>query len=286
VLTLSLIDDPFLCVLATAAALAGVAYLLFPTGASGITQSSQLFAINLRYAVPALTLGLMLVPILVSLRMPQLTPWVGPPLVIIAVAAQLEPNLWPTQTVRHIAFLAVTLAVLATAIAIAIATRGHPLPRPRLAIVISATAVGLVVIAAAGFALQRHYFRERYRIGDASNPGLGGIYGWAQTISHARVALYGTVEQYPFYGATDSNRVTYLGRHTTDGGFAPIDSCPAWQRALQIGNYRYVVLTPGPTAPIPITWTTQDPDLKPILHPTTGEWVFEMTGTSPGVHCG
>jgi hypothetical protein len=284
VLALTLIDDPFLRVLAAAAALSGITYLLFPTGATAIAQSSQLFAVNLRYAVPAITLGLMLVPILVRLRAPRLTVWVAPPLVIIAVAAQLEPNLWPTQTARHIAFLAVSLIVLGAVTATALRARQQPRPRP--AILISAGAVLLVGIAAAGFVVQRHYFRERYRIGDASNPGLGAIYGWAQTISHARVALYGTVEQYPLYGAMDSNRVTYLGQTTTDGGFVAIDSCPAWQRALQLGHYQYVVLTPGPTTPIPITWTTHDPDLKPILHPTTGEWVFEITGASPGVHCG
>jgi hypothetical protein len=284
VLALVVINDPFLRVLAVAAALSGIAYLLFPTGATAITQSSQLFAINLRYAAPALTLGLMLVPILVRLRMPQFTAWVGPVLVIISVAAQLEPNLWPTQTARHIAFLAVTLIVLGSVIATALRVRQPARPRP--ATLIGATAVLVVGIVAAGFVVQRHYFRERYRIGDASNPGLGAIYGWAQTISHARVALYGSVEQYPLYGATDSNHVTYLGQHTTDGGFVPINSCRAWQRALQTGEYQYVVLAPAPTTAIPITWTTQDPDLKPILHPTPGEWVFEATGTSSGIHCG
>ncbi len=283
VLTLILIDDRFLRVLAVAAALAGITYLLFPTGADAIAQSSQLFAVNLRYAVPALTLGLMLAPILVRLHAPRLVAWVGPVLVIGAVAAQLEPNLWPTQKARHVAFLAATLAVLAFATATATRTRRLPRPKPGMLAVL--VAVMVVIVAGVGFVAQRHYFRQRYRVGDATAPGLGTIYGWAQTIAHAKIALYGTVEQYPLYGATASNRVAYLGRNTPNGGFAPIDSCSAWQRALRLGGYRYLVLTPGPTASIAVAWTAQDSDLKPILHPTPDAWVFEITGKSPQVRC-
>ena len=284
VLTLTLIEDRFLRVLAIAAAVAGITYLLFPTGAYAIAQSSQLFAVNLRYAVPALTLGLMLAPILARLRAPRLVAWVGPVLVIAALAAQLEPNLWPTQKARHVAFLAATLAVLASATATA--ARARRLPRPKPGVLAAVAAVMVVVVAGGGFVAQRHYFRERYRVGDATAPGLGTIYAWAQTIAHARIALYGTVEQYPLYGATASNRVTYLGRNTQNGGFAPIDSCPAWQRALRLGGYRYLVLTPGPTGSIAVAWSAQDPDLKPILHPTPDVWVFEITAKSPQVHCG
>jgi hypothetical protein len=284
VLTLTLIDDRFLRVLAIAAALAGITYLLFPTGAYAIAQSSELFAVNLRYAVPALTLGLMLAPILVRLRAPRFVAWLGPVLVIATVAAQLEPNLWPTQKARHIAFLAATLAVLVSAAATA--ARVQRLPRLKPGLLAVAVSVIAVLVAGVGFVAQRHYFRERYRVGDATAPGLGPIYGWAQTIAHAKIALYGTVEQYPLYGAMASNRVTYLGRNTQNGGFAPIDSCPAWQRALRLGGYRYLVLTPGPTASIPVAWTAQDRDLKPILHPTPDEWVFEITGKSPQVRCG
>jgi hypothetical protein len=44
------------------------------------------------------------------------------------------------------------------------------------------------------------------------------------------------------------------------------------------GRYRYVVLTPAPTAPIPLAWTQSDAAARLILHPTTDDFVFEMVG--------
>jgi len=45
---------------------------------------------------------------------------------------------------------------------------------------------------------------------------------------------------------------------------------------LRSGRYRYLVLTPAPTAAIPLAWSRQDPSLKPILHPAADDWVFEI----------
>ena len=279
VLTLWLLDDRVLRLIAITAALAGITYLVFPTGASAIAQSSQLFAINLRYVMPALTLGLLLVPILISLRAPRRTLWVAPSALLIAVTAQLEPNLWPTQTARHIVFGVITLAVLAGAVTLAI--RRHELPRLTPVTLTAGVAASAVLLVAAGFLIQRHYFHLRYRVADSSSPGMGAIYAWAQSVSGSRIALYGTVEQYPLYGTEDNNRLTYLGRNTDNGGYQPISSCAGWQRALRVGDYQYLVLTPGPTGSPPMTWTTRDARLKPILHPAAGEWVFQI---QPGGH--
>jgi hypothetical protein len=146
----------------------------------------------------------------------------------------------------------------------------------------------LVTVAAAGYAIQRHYFDRRYVLGDHGNadPGIGAIYRWAQRVSHVRIALYGTVEQYPLYGARDSNTVEYLGEASGDGGFRPISSCRRWRSALRAGDYRYVVLTPGPTAAVPLTWTAGDPALRVVLHPSTADFVFQVLGRPHVALCG
>ena len=37
---------------------------------------------------------------------------------------------------------------------------------------------------------------------------------------------------------------------------------------------RYLVLTPAPTATIPLAWSEQDRDLTLLMHPSPGDWVF------------
>jgi hypothetical protein len=136
-----------------------------------------------------------------------------------------------------------------------------------------AIAAALLVVVA-GEAVQHHYFARRY-LAQASG-GLGAIDRWAQTIAHARIALYGTVEQYPLYGATDTNVVEYLGQPTAHGGYEPITTCQRWQSTLTAGHYQYLVLTPAPTAAIPLTWSTSDPKLTPLLHTAPDDWVFRI----------
>jgi hypothetical protein len=263
--------------LALTAGLAGVSYLFLPTGASAIEQGATLFAVNLRYATPALALGLIIVPILLRLLAPSALGVLGPTLAALIAITQLEHSLWPTQTARHLAFL-VGVAALAACL---LGARHVRVPR-RLVLVAGALGLALASFAAA-FVVQRHYFNRRYLVGDSGDPGLGVLYGWAQHVADARVALYGTVQQYPLYGARDTNRVDYLGQPVSGGGFRPLASCRTWRRTVDRGHYRYLVLTPAPTTAIPLAWTAGDPAARLVLHPAPQDYVFELTGRlSPG----
>jgi hypothetical protein len=263
-------------VIAITAAVTGISYLFLPTGASAIEQGTTLFQVNLRYATPALALGIMLVPIALRLRAPRVLGVLGPVLVAMLVEAQFEHSLWPSQPARHLVFL-LAAAVVAAAIFYA-----RAIPRQSRPILVVA-ALGLLLAAgAATFVIQRHYFDHRYLTGDKTEPVLGAIYGWAQGVAHARIALYGNVQQYPLYGARDTNEVDYLGTQTGDG-FRPITTCQSWRTIINEGHYRYVVLTPAPTAPVPIAWTQTDPAAHLLLRPATDAYVFEVTGElSPG----
>jgi hypothetical protein len=274
------VSNPVVRVLAITAAMTGIAYLFLPTGASTIEQGSSLFEVNLRYVTPALALGIMLVPILLRLRAPRLLTPLALSFVAVLLAAQLAPSLWPTQPARHAAALVIAASITAVIVVYGRVIRSQP--RPTLAV----AALGVVLVAgAAGFVAQRHYFNRRYLTGNKTNPVLGAIYGWAQHVAHARIAIYGNVQQYPLDGARDTNEVAYLGRHTGDGDFRPLATCQDWRTAINDGHYRYVVLTPAPTAPIPIAWTQADPAARPILRPATNATVFEVTRRLDPARC-
>ncbi len=280
-----LVSDSMVRVIALVAAAAGLSYLFLPTGATGIEQGTSQFQVNVRYATPALALGIVLVPIIVRVRAPRATralSALGPGLALLLLLTQLEHSLWPRQTARHLAFLAGGAGIAGVA---AGAWRSRRLLKlrelPRTALAAGACAA-LLAVGAAAFAAQRHYFERRYLVGDATNPALGAIYRWAQGVAHARIALYGTVEQYPLYGARDTNTVDYLGIGTADGGYRPISSCATWRGKLTAGRYAYVVLTPAPTSAVALAWTAADPAARLLLHPAPDYYVFSINGRSPG----
>jgi hypothetical protein len=272
--------EPLLRTVALAAGVTAIAYLFLPMGASRIQQNIVLFAVNLRYATPALGLALLLLPPVVAIRTPRLLVAVGPAIIATALLAQLEPNLWPTNPRRYVAFLVATAVVLALA-----ARARRRLPEVSQTMVGAVAIVAAFVVVAAGDVVQRHYFHRRYLVGARSTSGLGAIYRWAQPVSRARIALYGTVEQYPLYGATDTNVVDYLGQRTPHGGYEPITSCQRWRATLQTGGYQYLVFTPGPTAALPLSWSRGDRSLTPILHPAADDWVFRIAPGSRPSRC-
>jgi hypothetical protein len=265
-------------VIAIAGVLAVVAYLVFPTGASAIEQRTQLFAVNLRYLTPAITIGLLVGVAVIAERLPRLLPLLPPFILTVLIVTQLQAQLWPRQTARHAAFLVAAGIVLAIASATAqlrLGLRGR-----------SAGLVGLGVLCViAGFAAERHYFARRYISATDSATPVGQIYRWAQGISRARVALYGTVEQYPLYGARVTNRVDYLGQPAPNGGYGPISTCSAWRTTLLQGRYEYLVITPAPTPAVPAAWTTGDAAATLILNPAPGYSVYRLDHSARSTPC-
>jgi hypothetical protein len=267
-----LVTDRVIRAIAVAAALTAITYVLLPVGARA-AQGTVLFEVQLRFLTPALALALPLVPILVRLRDPRALPALGLGLVTLLVASQLVHALWPTQPARHLVFL---LAVAGLAVLISL-WRMH---RPRTFLHLAATAIPVpLLVGGASFAAQHHYFNRRYIEGSDGDVGLGQIYRWAQGVAHARIALYGTLLQYPLYGSRDTNDVGYLGEPAPSRGFRPIRSCRTWRTTLAEGGYKWVVIVlPGPTAAVPIAWTRADPAMKLILHPEAGAFVYRVEG--------
>jgi hypothetical protein len=277
--------DPAVRGLALATLLSGIVYLFLPTGASAIQHGENLFEVNLRYATPAVALGLLLVPAVTRMRAPRLVGVLSGPLLATLVVAQLEPGLWPAQLARHAVFIALGASVGAALVLVRRA-RGRLGVEGGASAALVAAGLALLVLAG-GFVVQRHYFARRYRLGDPADRGLGEIDRWAQHVSNARIALYGTLLQYPLYGARDTNRVDYLGEATGDGGYRPVQTCRTWRSLLARGGYSWVVIVqPGPTRPLPVEWTQADPEARLVLHPEAGAFVFRMVGRTDPTLCG
>jgi hypothetical protein len=234
------------------------AYLLTPESAAGPAGDPAGFAFNLRYAAPALTLSLVVLPLAPPLMGPHQQTVLMAALVAVLVATVWQPSLWPSA---HVAGAVVVGCVL---FGLVLATRYAPRN-----VVVAGAALLAVAACVGGYPWQRHYLRGRYTF----TPGFSYLArAWARfrTVRHARVGLVGTFGgffSYPLYGLDLSNRVQYIAHRGPHGSFQPITSCAAWRSAVNAGNFRYVMTTPA-----------RDPWHPKALEPSPeGSW----TGTDP-----
>jgi hypothetical protein len=197
-------------------------YAVTPNGAAGREGDPWSFGLNLRYATPAVALGLALLPTWFPARWRRL-------LLAILAGALLVTLLSPTGLWSYRRAEALAYAGAFALVAVACLRW----PRARLALV----AAALV----AGFFVQRHYLDHRYA-GDLEALGL------PREIAHTRIGVLGVTTGYPLYGDDLSNRVVYVGRSGPHGAFTREPTCRDWRNAVNAGNFRYLVVAPV-TAP-------------------------------------
>lgn len=252
------------------AALIGiVAYLFTPLGAAGPEGSPTAFAINLRFVIPALILGLVLLPLALPFRS-SLSGWLWfGGLVLTGLATNGAQGLLSGSGRPFGWFLAFGLLVLPAALVRLVA--GAPASSGRRGVVVAAAY--LVAVVAVCFPLQRGYFENRYA---DFEPGLGlsEIYRWASEQRQTEIGLAGTTlgfHSYGFYGPDLSNQVTYLGKRAPRGGFQAIDECEDFRRAVNRADPDYLVTSPflnfiDVDSPIPspeARWIKSDPAIVP-----------------------
>jgi hypothetical protein len=218
-------------VLGIVALVAAAAYVVTPTSAAGPPGRPVGFSLNVRYAIPALLLGLALLPIV--LRRWSLAVTAG--LAILLVVSQLGPDvIWASDHRKK----AIAL-LLASGPAALLLTRA-----PR------AVAVALAVVAAlALWPLERDFLRQQYTA--TLQPytswrafSMGPVYTWARDQHGARIAVTGTTGsflQFPLNGPALDNEVELMGRHGAHGSFVPPD-CATLDRELR--GRTHAVITP------------------------------------------
>jgi hypothetical protein len=250
------------------------------------------FRYNLRYAVPALGLGLVLLPLLPLLRRDRWSTLVAVVLGAVVAVSQLAPDVWPpgsggqsrgwpNRGVELAAGVAIAVVVSAGG-ALHFLERRRPVPG-RHAVLPAFVAVGTLGVVVGGFALERYHLDHGYGR-DSTYPEsqpITGMYAWARDVRGARIGIVGNTFQYPLYGKDLSNHVQYVGRPGPDGSFDEVLRCEEWRTALNEGGYDYVLVAP-PAAfvdepPAGMTWTDEDPAASVVLR-YRGAVLFRLDG--------
>ena len=222
----------------------GIAYLFTPLTAAGPQDQPLAFGINLRYLVPALALGLALVPL-----EPKLTPERARlPLLAGGAVAMLVTSLYSDSAyIWSEPFASIPIAAL-----IGIAFIGLPvglalLGRRSVALAAAAGAAAALVAGGVGWERSDDYLDARYTGAEDLRFQLDDVAAWAKDTSAERIGvagLSGAYNQYILYGDELSNHVQYLGRDLPAGDFRTIERCPEFIREVNDGDYSYVVTTP------------------------------------------
>jgi hypothetical protein len=224
------------------------------------------FAINLRYASPALALGLVALPMVAATR-PVLRWWVLGAYGFVLAGTQLSGTLWPFHfATRWLAVaiggqdwpagLAVGLVAVVGGLLVMEIRRRPADARPSRRAVVAGV---VALLAIAGAFLQVSYQTNRY-----ASPRLDTLsaFTWARDLRDQRIAVYGPygILQYPLYGKDLSNHVQYIGVQHADGNYTAITDCVTWRRILNAGRYDYILLSKAAAADPPEwTWTSSDP---------------------------
>ena len=253
-----------------------LAYLFTPLSAAGAEGEPVGFGINIRYVIPALLAGIVLLPLERWLD-GERRQWALIGALVLVFLVTNRPDDALHDKARLFAFFLTVLVVLVPALLLYLRSRGAGAP------VLAATGAGLLVcLVAIGYPLQRHYLENRFANDGAAEERIPGMdldsaYRWARGIEDARIGLVGTsagFAGYGFYGTDLSNRVHYLGADGPHGAFNAIASCAAFRAAVNEADLDYLVTAPflnflHPGDPIEspeARWLKGEDAVRPLLH--------------------
>jgi predicted membrane channel-forming protein YqfA (hemolysin III family) len=251
------------------------AYLFTPLSAAGAEGEPVGFGINIRYVIPALLAGIVLVP-LDRWFDGRRTQWGLLGVLVLVFLVTNRPDEALHDQARVFALLFVVLAVGVPALLLyarSWSTSG--------AVLTAALGALLLAVVVLGYPLQRHYLEGRYAntgLEEEQIPGmdLNKAYRWARDVDHASIGLAGTTAgfaNYGFYGTDLTNRVLYLGQEGPHGAFNAIPTCAAFRTAVNDADLDYLVTAPflnflHPGSPIPspeARWLRGETAVRPIL---------------------
>jgi hypothetical protein len=258
-----------------------LAYVFTPLSAAGADGEPVGFGINIRYAIPALLLGLTLLPIAIR-RLDGWRYWtlLGSLLAVLVITNRSDAALRDPDRVFGVALALLLVAIPALLIwlshgapwtgrfrpaggavggtapedASAIGRGGGsptatgPAGRNRSSLVLSGFAALILLVLAIGYPLQRHYLSDRF--GPQSQiPGLhlDSAYAWARDKQDTRIGIAGTTAgflQYGLYGTDLSNQVVYLGEKGPHGAYNAIPTCKQFREAVNAANLDYLITAP------------------------------------------
>ncbi|MGE0067613.1 MAG: hypothetical protein AB7T48_09705, partial [Solirubrobacterales bacterium] len=272
-----------------------LAYLFTPLSAAGAEGEPVGFAINVRFVVPALLVGLALLPLPRAFDQPRRQWGLMAALVVVFLLTD-RPDEALRDPSRPFALLLVVLALAIPAALLLARQRGTA-----RGLVIGACAALALVVVAVGYPVQRHYLDSRFANDGPEQEWIPGMdldsaYRWARGVEDARIGLAGTsagFAGYGFYGTDLSNEVRYLGVRGPHGAFNAIPDCAGFRAAVNAAELDYLVTSPflnflHPDQPVPspeARWLRGEDAVTPLLRsgPVT---VWKVGGELDPAGCG
>jgi hypothetical protein len=264
--------EPILRALGAFVLVTAVAYVFTPLTAAGEQGQPVAFTWNVRYLAPAVAVGLAILPCLPALRAtPARRAAVLGGLAVVLAFTVGSLVQWQQGHVKGA--VAAALLVLGAAALAWIVRRRGPGPATGRGMRAALAAAALAVVAAAGYAEQRHYLARAYEDTGAGQD-LDGALRWARDLRGARIAvagIRGVFTQYPLHGAALDNRVQWLGVRGPHDSYSRIPDCRRWRAAINAGGYTHVVTTFDPYLPGALRnspegrWTESDPNAQVVL---------------------
>ncbi|MSO41934.1 MAG: hypothetical protein EXQ70_08630 [Solirubrobacterales bacterium] len=262
-------------VLAIVGVVAGFTYVFTPLTASGALGSPTGFDANLRYVSPPIILAFVLIPLIPALRRGRWPLAVAGAFGLLLLQGAITSPSWDHGHGAGSALLVAVIVGVPVAMAL-MYWRGTSVTA-----MVALPVLALIVLVAVGRPQEQDYLRDRYAT--ALAPPLEGgfrstadwkpLQQWGKEASGQRIGVVGrgaAFGQYVFYGDDLSNHVQYIGLERRRGTFLQIPNCVEWRRAVNQGNYGYVVTTPrireSETKPPPENqWTAKDPASEVIV---------------------
>jgi hypothetical protein len=233
------------------------------------------FVYNLRYASPALVLGLVLLPLVPRLSRGRRPLWLGVLFLAILGVTQLDGTIWPWRVfagrfaepvrgVDSVIGLLVGGVILAVGLLL-MSGRSFRLALPRVTLI----GVAIVLVLVVGYPLQQFYLGHRYLSSGAATVVAPRTVAWAQGLEHTRIALGGEFMelQYPYYGRYSTNYVQLITKSTANGNLVAYPSCAQWREALHAGRYGYLITLSDQQK----RWTGSDPSARLIRSEVLGK---------------
>jgi hypothetical protein len=277
-------------VIAAAALLTAIVYLVTPLTAAGQEGSPTGFFTNTRYLMPGLVLALTLLPIARPLRAPDgRARWTLYFLTLVYAITVLATPQWYTSYLVGAIFF--TLALVWVPGGLGILRSRNLASRAVVTLVAGAVLVLAVVL---GRSQEVQYANQAYTKAELYLDEGGPIeaYEYARNLKDRRIGIVGSSSiifgQFGFFGADLTNEVDWIGPKGPHGSMGLPTSCRQFRQLINEGEYNYVIMSQFTQDSrysdywYPIyAWVKKDPGLEQVVEegvPPQPDFVFRVKG--------